>query len=54
MSQQILGNIKIEVRPKQMANGNLKQIIATKFVKTAIFDDQLLWPVGISKLVERA
>ena len=44
-------NINVAVGPNLSANRNLQQIITTECTKLAIF--QLLWPLGISKLVER-
>ena len=42
---------KVAVEPNLSTNKNLKEIITTECTKTAIF--QLLWPLDVSKLVER-
>ena len=43
---------KVRVGPNLSTNRNMKQIIATECTRTAIF--QFLWPLDISKLIERA
>ena len=44
-------SVKVAVGPNLSTNRNLKQIITTECTETTIF--QLLWPLDISKLLER-
>ena len=47
----LLSYVKVAVGPNLSTKRNPKQIITTECAKTAIF--QLIWPLDISKLVER-